>query len=636
MAQAANQQLEAALRSFAGQQSVTADQAAQLRDAIVSDRQLLQQLNQQAQAGHLRSFSLEAANSHSPSLIGSYDMQSGSMALPRAALAAPGAVAGADLKATLQVQQMSVEFAHTRYQDSTLAWHPVTQEMVNNLQATINGSPVVADEIKKAATTIDQTDRHSSKRAQLEHFGFVGPGASAGGTYDGGQKTMNLPPIGLQSRTPANPAGRYIDGRDLTFVLGHEIQHSFNHADKTQRSADFIRDIGVQARAPGATHDYTDELRAYIQAGREDEAKAQIAGWNALLSREKQSNPNVGVVGMETTRANRVYDFVTQSTHGSPTQIRPGYNFDPDGYLQQTPANIAAAGQHYFDRPSQLYAQPGQRPVAIGEHKDLAGNLSPTADYANYYGAWAVERILEAERSANVTFQGAKPTIAIDMAALGLRENLIENEGLNLGRQQASQPYLDISQTPAAPGRFDHTQDGRVNPAHDHQHVPVAPTSGTQSHSASPADALHPAHATLQQIRSGVAALGHGPWSASNEAAARVEHALLAASRDHREAYPGARDVPLSANALGRVDHVVASADQSRIFAVEGDLRDPTHRRAMVDVQQALGTPVEQSDAKLQSATQQIGQEQQRAQQETLTRQHTPTDGTRDGPVQRH
>lgn len=179
---------------------------------------------------------------------------------------------------------------------------------------------------------------------------------------------MNLPPIGLQTRTAANPGGSF-NADSTTFVLGHEIQHSFNHAAKSQATSTFLSDIGNQAKVKGPVHDYTNELHAYIQAGREDEAKAEIAGWNALLSLKRQGNPNAnGVDLMLTTTTSRTEDFIERDpTSAVPKAIiRPGLAFNQDGSLSQTPGNIAAMGQHYFDRPSPVYAQPGQRPVGLG------------------------------------------------------------------------------------------------------------------------------------------------------------------------------------------------------------------------------------------------------------------------------
>lgn len=79
-------QLEAALAQFAGQQGVTQDQVAQLRNAISADAVLLAQFDQQAQAGSLRGFALQSAGSSAPNLAGTYDIQSGMVTLPAASL----------------------------------------------------------------------------------------------------------------------------------------------------------------------------------------------------------------------------------------------------------------------------------------------------------------------------------------------------------------------------------------------------------------------------------------------------------------------------------------------------------------------------------------------------------------------
>lgn len=81
-----NPQLEAALAQFAGQQGVTQDQVAQLRNAISVDAALLAQFDQQAQAGTLRGFALQQAGSSAPNLVGTYDMQSAVVTLPAASL----------------------------------------------------------------------------------------------------------------------------------------------------------------------------------------------------------------------------------------------------------------------------------------------------------------------------------------------------------------------------------------------------------------------------------------------------------------------------------------------------------------------------------------------------------------------
>lgn len=456
-----NPQLEAALAQFAVQPGTTPGQEAQLRAAVIADAARLNLLNQQAASGRLKGFALETPGSV-PSLTGTYDKALGIVTVPAASFQPSGSVAGDDLRAVVGLQAIIVDFAHQTWQNPAGQTHTVNQDMVTNLQSTLNESPVLATQIKDAVT-----------KGHVQHFSLLGNSMAAGATYDGNTlqqdgtpKGINLPPLRLQTNSPANPQGLY-NAQDLTFVLGHEIQHGFSDAARDQANRTFIQDISTQAQVHGPLHDYSDELRAYIQAGREDEAKANISGWNALLSREQQGNPSAGLPEMARIRNTRIEDFIIRGNSTTPPQALPGLTFNQDGSLSQTPANVAAMGQHYFDRPSHVHAQPGQRPVGLGEHKP-----NPTADYPNYYGTWALEQIVAAEDRANVSYKGARPQIAIDMVGLGLKEDLIEMEGLDLGANKMPRPYLDTSHIPAKPGHFHHTQDASMG--HDHQHVPIA------------------------------------------------------------------------------------------------------------------------------------------------------------------
>lgn len=469
-----NTQLEAALIQFGRQSVVSPNQEAQLRAAITSDAKLLRELNQTAREGHLQGFALPDAGSTNPNHVGQYDLQTGVVTLPATAFQPNGTAPSTDLKAVLQVQEMTIRFGHGTYPVPTPpgatmppAPQPVSQDMLDNLQATLNGSPVLAEQVKKAASTRDTSP--SASGMLLENFGFLGPGISAGGTYAGDKHTMNLPALGLQTRTSTNPQGRF-DADDMTFVIGHEIQHGFNHPGKTRATTAFNQRIKQIAETAAVVHDYSAPTRAYIQAGREDEAKAEIAGWNALLSRQQQLNPNANLAtmyGLQTT--SRQLDFISKDPVTQAIAPNQGLTFNPDNTISQSPANITAMGQHYFNRPDPVSAQVGQRPVHLGE--------SGRTDYTNYYGTWAVEQITHAERQHARTHPGVTHRLTLDMAGIGLKENLMEQEGIDIRIDKATpQPYFDSSQTPAAPGNFHHTQDGSVNPQHDHQYVPIGPT----------------------------------------------------------------------------------------------------------------------------------------------------------------
>ena len=503
--------LERVLRQSALQGSIDAGQERQLRATLAADADRLDLLDSMAASGRLRGFAVDGAIS---TLIGTYDKHAGVINLPAASFQAR------DLDAVVGLQALIADFAHKSWQDAAGRWHTVSQDMVDNLQATFDGSPELAAQITSAVAL-----------SHVQHFSLLENGMAAGATYDGSTadgspKGINIPPLALQSSTLANPRGRY-DARDLTFVLGHEIQHGFNDAEKDRATRAFLDGLVVQANQRSAIHDYTDELRAYIGAGRDDEAKAQIAGWNALLDRQRQASPHAdGLVLMLATRNDRVLDFIRPDPSDlSKAAGKSGLVFNPDGSLSPTPANIAAMGQHYFDRPSPLYAQPGERPVALGE-----GRPGPSANYTNYYGTWAVERIIAAEDRANVGHRGARPQIAIDMAGLGLKEDLIEMEGLDLGADRRPRPYLDTSRAPAVIGHFHHTRDASMG--HDHRHVPVH------------AGRIAPSGDAL--VDAWIDALQDG-----DDAAARRAQQTLANSFDSRQWPDGSPLMPLRDGAAG-------------------------------------------------------------------------------------
>ena len=127
----------------------------------------------------------------------------------------------------------------------------------------------------------------------------------------------------------------------------------------------------------------------------------------------------------------------------------------------------------------------------------------------------------------------------------------------------------------------------------------------------SPDDPAHPDHGLLEQIRSGVRSLDQHTHKPFDENSERLSRSLLAASKGSRENGSTERDPDV----LRRADHVVLGADGRFAFAVEGSLRDPGHRYARVEVAQAIRTPVEQSDLKLDAANRQIEEESQTEQE---------------------
>lgn len=394
-------------------------------------------------------------------------MASGVVTLPATSFQPTGTAASADLTAALRVQGMSLRFAHTNYVDAANVTQPVTQDMVTNLQTTINGSPVLAAEIKRAVTPPGH-----GQAAPLQHFASLS-GTVAGGTYNPTNQTMSLPPSSL-AVPPSN-----FGSADLTFVLGHEIQHGFNaHSAQLARNAAYAQ-AGQIAQDNNPVNDYTGPIGAVIQSGREDEAKAQIAGWNALLSREQERNPAANLTQMmalakptnpsQQDRTSRVLDFVERDqTNPQQAAARPGLNFNADGKMSMIPANVAQMGQNYFDKPPVgTLGLTRQQTTGIGYHGD--------SDYPNYYGAGAMSNIITIDRTSAHPVNGVAPRMQINMGSLRLREDLMERNGITItSNPNTPQRYYDTSQSPAALHHFDHTNTPSST-QNSHQHVPVVP-----------------------------------------------------------------------------------------------------------------------------------------------------------------
>ncbi|UJB19908.1 MULTISPECIES: peptidoglycan-binding domain-containing protein [Lysobacter] len=108
-----------------------------------------------------------------------------------------------------------------------------------------------------------------------------------------------------------------------------------------------------------------------------------------------------------------------------------------------------------------------------------------------------------------------------------------------------------------------------------------APARAPAAH-ASPliSDPAHPDNAMYRQALSGVEKLGPQSGLNTPEKQERAAATMVYEAR---------------VSGLNRIDHVVQSPDGSRLFAVQGGLQDPAHRRVVTDTAQAASQPVEQS-----------------------------------------
>lgn len=267
----------------------------------------------------------------------------------------------------------------------------------------------------------------SVQKGHLEKFDMLPAGANAGGTYSPDTKTIELPADYLKKAGKDKAAAA-----ELVFVMGHEIQHSFNSTVSDKATDAFVKDVDKIAKGPGP-HDYTNAVKTLIQNYREDEAGAHIGGFNAIASQVMKDNPKAGLKELYNAHPGRMEDFIERSGKAPSFSyaLKPGLTLEADNTMKTTPENVKAMGKHYFDQPPSS-ARLGTK-----------GNQ----DYPNYYGEWALNVINDAEKRALADAKKADPKavapeVKIDMKSIGLDKSLIDT-GLKFTDASPKKPSVE-------------------------------------------------------------------------------------------------------------------------------------------------------------------------------------------------
>ncbi|MFZ6732908.1 hypothetical protein ACO0LG_13370 [Undibacterium sp. Ji42W] len=288
----------------------------------------------------------------------------------------------------------------------------------------------------------------------LTKFQALPANSGTGGSYDPSAKAINVPMDVLQKASTSERSKG-----ELIFVMGHEIQHSFNAAATRKITQDFLDGTTTLAKSKASPHDYTQVTENFIQASRKDEASAHIGGFNAIVSQARKDNPKATLEDIYSTAPGRMQDFIAVSgTPGNDNYaMKPGLAIDADMSMPYSQGNIATMGKYYFDKSA--------KQSQLGAN----GNL----DYTNFYGSWAVNVAGNNEKAYQDYYHKtdkkyATPEVQFDMKRLGLQQDLI-NQNVKFSDNKTLS-YVDTSDGKKKPAIFD--PNAHPNPA-----PPVSPVT---------------------------------------------------------------------------------------------------------------------------------------------------------------
>jgi hypothetical protein len=438
----------------------------------------------------------------------------------------------------------------------------LTADQRTNFNNALQNSPALVTQINAAVASDD-----------LRGFSLLPAGTNAGGQFDPTARRMELP-----ASIITTPTGGAYNANELTFVMGHEIQHAINRPTQVTATNTFVADVNRIGQTAQATHDYTAPLNARLASNRQDEATAHIAGFNATVSmvRSGNGNHNPSLEDIYRAHPGRMQDFIAV-TPGTPATyaLRAGLALNADMTMTPNATNTEAMGRHYFDQPGTS--------ARIGANGD--------SNYQNYYAtAWVgyaaqVERANAPTHAAN----GINTQMHVNMTTLGINEPQLERNGLNLGAAGVRQPFYDTSTNPPTQGNFDHTvgTNRHVPITVPEVHVPThqAPNQQAPNQQAPDQRAL-PNHPAVQQA---LDALDRSPN-------------IPADAFGHQRLNAAAGMALHTANEGLRADHIVFNDRRSDLIAVQGPLESPTAQLSTpLPITQAIATDLPAANRQLEA-----------------------------------
>ena len=305
----------------------------------------------------------------------------------------------------------------------------VTPQHYQNLVNCITQTPVLLHDMNQSALG-----------NRLKHIETVTGNTDFAGAYNGLPQTIRLPlnSLDFASMSISEEAAKL----EIITTLGHEIKHSFNFTERQQERQLFQTQIQTLAQSGQPVIDYTAPLMAAQQGDIKDEARSELAAWNAAVSYLQNKHPQQPIT-LQEIYVN--YDRATDFIDFSEVNNIPHYTMHQGFILQldknmhiDNPSNIQAMQRDYFDGDINR-----QESYSMGHHRN--------SDYRNKYAAAKLEKVVE----THLTY-APNAKMMLDMQRLGWSEQLIEQNGLIVPTPSHQMPYRD-AHTPQIERYFDHT-----------------------------------------------------------------------------------------------------------------------------------------------------------------------------------
>ena len=306
-----------------------------------------------------------------------------------------------------------------------------------NLIATVTASPVLTERLNIAA-----------EKCYLDKLA-VNKNPHAGASYNAAETRISINLSQLKKLTKQ---------KSLIFQLGHEIQHGFFYYEQGHKETEnrVLAEINTIVESDAKRKDYTKPLKDLLDADRNNEALAMIAGWNAVVSYEQKQQGKTKLSLQEVIGDGFGYEqyFLDETALGNKKIIpTKGLKFNPDMTVSDSQKEILA--RTYYDQSPEE--------ARLGPHGE--------SDYRNIYAAHVIGYIVRKHYAHD-----PKAKLVIDMKGLGLEERQLEINGLDLGDGNRRRVYYDKSH-PKTPQYFDHT----INGDNQFEYVPITnPKSETE------------------------------------------------------------------------------------------------------------------------------------------------------------